>query len=275
VVAIRVTKTVNADLWVTTVGFSHHGSGFQSHLSLKVGSESLIGTVEVPVWAMPNACAGATDWRRCWFGNLYNLYNIFTRYCMGNAHVVKTVIVVNVLVIEPRAVACLPRGCAYHAELSGTTTARCKSTNMAVQGRRSLPRHVITPFLELHYGSAIVASLPALVFCHLHKTVCLLVPWTLSSCVEFAVAQNANLGITPTATSVLSPVGQVHAYLRWLDPVPASFGRAIKSIIRRVFLVLLVPKPLEFVVEQTVDIFQGYVFGSATSWGHVLGIAYR
>ena len=140
-------------------------------------------------------------------------------------------------------------------------------------GEDSLPSHVVAALLQFHYSPAVVASLPALVFCHLHKTVRLLVFGALSPCVKLAVAKHAHFGVASAAASVLASVGCVHAYLRRLDPFATSFSRAVETVRRRIFLVFLVPEPLELVVEETVHIFQGYVLGSAAGRGHVLGIA--
>lgn len=70
--------------------------------------------------------AGATCywWNR--FGNLNN-FNIGVTWlrCVGYTHVVQAVIVGDVLVVEPRAVAGLPWSSTHHAELSCAATMDC------------------------------------------------------------------------------------------------------------------------------------------------------
>lgn len=52
-----------------------------------------------------------------------------------------------------------------------------------------------------------------------------------------------------------------------LDPFSAALGRAVKSVLGRVFLVLLVPAHLELQIEEIVDMFEGNVIrGTAFGW---------
>jgi hypothetical protein len=176
------------------------------------------------------------------------------------------------LVVEPRAVARLPRGCTNHAELSRAATVEYKFR--AIRRRKDiLPGHVIAALLQLHHSPTAVASLPALVLCQLHEAIGLLIPRAFPSRVEFAVAEHAHFGITAAAPSILSSVRQIHTYLRWLDPFAASFCWAVESVGRGILLIFLVPKLLEFVIEQTLDIFQGYVLSRAAGRGHMLWVA--
>lgn len=119
--------------------------------------------------------------------------------------------------------------------------------------RLNSPGHVIAAFLELNHSLTIVASLPALFFRHLHYALGLLVLWALSSRVILAVAQDTYFGAASTTASVLSSRGQVNTDLIRFNPFATAFSRAIKIFGSCVLFKFLVPKPLELIVEQAVD----------------------
>lgn len=119
---------------------------------------------------------------------------------------------------------------------------------------------MIAAFFELNDSFAAVTSLPALVLCHLNETIGLFVIGTLSPSMEFAIAQNTNLRLALTTARIFHARRQVHPYLSWFNPLPTSFPGAVCSISCSVFLVFLVPQLLELVVEETLHIFEGYVF---------------
>ena len=63
--------------------------------------------------------------------------------------------------------------------------------------------------------------------------------------------------------------------IRGLNPLPTASGRTVYTVLRRVFLVLSVPKNLELVIEETVDMLEGNGVLSATSGRHMLRIRHR
>lgn len=186
--------------------------------------------------------------------HFYNFYNLLTGN-VGNARIVDAVIIINVAVIEPWTITRFPRGRAYHAELGGTAAS-----------------HVVAAFLKLNHSLAAVASLPALVFCHLDQTIRLLILGALLPSVELAVAQDAYLGLATTATRILHAVCQVHPNLARLDPFSTSLSRTVESVSGRVLLIFLVPQLLELVVEEALDVSERDVFGRTASRRHMLGV---
>lgn len=113
---------------------------------------------------------------------------------------------------------------------------------------------MVATLLQLNHSFAAVASLPALVLGHLHQPVRLLVFRTFSASVELAIASNTNLSATRTAPRISPSIRQVHANLGWFNPLPTTFGWTIKPVGSRILLVFLVPKDLEFVIEEPVRI---------------------
>jgi hypothetical protein len=72
-----------------------------------------------------SAGAGSSNRRRCWLiGKLNHFNDVFSTVGIWDTHVGEAVVVLNMLVVEPRAVAGLPRCCAHHAEL-GSASALC------------------------------------------------------------------------------------------------------------------------------------------------------
>jgi hypothetical protein len=53
--------------------------------------------------------------------HFYDFNDLFTRD-VGNAHVIQAIGVIEMVVIEPRAITRLPRRSAYHTKLSGAST---------------------------------------------------------------------------------------------------------------------------------------------------------
>jgi hypothetical protein len=67
--------------------------------------------------AVAGSCTGPTSNRRSRFlGDFNHLYAVVVP-TVWHAHVIQTVVVWEVGVVKPRAVACLPRQCADHTEL--------------------------------------------------------------------------------------------------------------------------------------------------------------
>lgn len=131
---------------------------------------------------------------------------------------------------------------------------------------------MVAALLQLYHSFAVVTSLPPLVLGHLDETVRLLVPGAFSSRMEFAVAEDAHLCIASTTTGILASVGQIHANFGRLDPFTTPLIWAVEAVLRGIFLIFLIPKPLEFVVEQPIYVFQGYVLRGAAGWGHMLRV---
>jgi hypothetical protein len=134
---------------------------------------------------------------------------------------------------------------------------------------------MVTALLQLYYGLAAVAPLPALLLRHLHDSVGLFVLWTFSLGVEFTVAKYTDFCLAMATSCILPPVCGVHLYPRWLDPLATSFGGTIQSIGSRILLVLPVPKDFKFVVEKSVGVLQRNVLRRAAPRRHVLRILNR
>jgi hypothetical protein len=105
----------------------------------------------------------------------------------GDSHIVEPVVVVQVLIVEPWAIASLPGCCANHTELSCATTIQCQHLRYDKK-ERNLPSHMIAAFLQLYECLAIVASLPTFLLGHLHQSICLRIFGTLPPSVKFAIA---------------------------------------------------------------------------------------
>jgi hypothetical protein len=138
--------------------------------------------------------------------------------------------------------------------------------------RLNVPSHVVASFFQLDHSPAVVTSLPALLFGHLHQTVGLFIFRAFPSCVVLAVTQDTYFGAASTTTSILSPSGQVNTYLVRFYPFTAAFGRTVKVLCSRVLFKLLVPKSFKLIVEQTLGMFQWNMLFGAAPWGHVLRI---
>lgn len=59
-------------------------------------------------------------------GKFDNFDHVVLVLSVWDAHVVEAVVVFDVLVVEPRAVAGLPRCCTNHAKLGGASTMYCQ-----------------------------------------------------------------------------------------------------------------------------------------------------
>jgi hypothetical protein len=90
--------------------------------------------------------------------------------------------------------------------------------------------------------------------------------------VEPVIAECTHFGVAAAAARIPSSIRHIHPYLRRLDPLAAAFVRAVQSVRRGIFLVLLVPRSLELVVKEALDGAEGNVFGGAAFGGHVLGV---
>lgn len=138
-----------------------------------------------------------------------------------------------------------------------------------------LPSHVVAPFLELNHSLAIIASLPTLLLRHLYQTLGPFVLWTFSSCVKLTVAQNTDLGTALATTGIFSPSSQIDADLTGFDPLTAALCRTVEVLGSGVLFKLLVPKSLESVIEQAINVFQRDAFFSAAARWHVCRVLDR
>lgn len=104
-------------------------------------------------------------------------------------HNVAHVVVVNVLVIEPRAITRLPGRYATHAKLSATATVTLlEGIYQKSVDERGLPSDGVAAFLEPHDGLAAIAPMPARSLRHLHVTVYPITLRTLLLRMEFTIA---------------------------------------------------------------------------------------
>ena len=134
---------------------------------------------------------------------------------------------------------------------------------------------MVASFSEFNHSLAIVAPLPALLFRHLHQALSLVVLWAFPSCVVLAIAQDTYFSAASTTTSVFPSGGQVNTKLAWLDPFTAAFCRAVEILGSRILFKLLVPKSLELIVEQAINVLQWNILFCAACWRHVLRIFNR
>lgn len=108
---------------------------------------------------------------------------------------------------------------------------------------------MITSFLQLNYSLAVITPLPALLLGHLNQTGSVIILGTLPSGVILAAATYTYFGAAPTTPGVLSSSGHINLDFVWLNPLAAAFCRAIEVLCRRILFKLLVPKPLELIIE--------------------------
>lgn len=125
-VASGIAKPINAEIWIAAVGFGRGGCWLHPELGMKVRGENFVRAFEVAISTRAGAGTETADWwrRRLW-RNLHNFDYILLWY-IWDAHVVQSVILIEMLIVEPWAVACLPRGCTDHAELRRTATSTCE-----------------------------------------------------------------------------------------------------------------------------------------------------
>ena len=126
---------------------------------------------------------------------------------------------------------------------------------------------MVAPFFELNHSLAIIACLPALLFCHLRQAFGLFILGTFPSCVVLAVAQDTYFSAAPATAGIFSSSCQINANFTRFDPIPAALGGTIQVLGGCVLFELLVPKSLELIVEQTIDMLQWDVLlGAAARW---------
>ena len=180
---------------------------------------------------------------------------------LGDVHVGEAV-GFDGLVVEPGAVARLPREAADHAELGAAAA-----------------RHVVAAFLELDRRGAVEAALPAFRLGDLDEFLRRGVLGALAAGVPLVVARAADFRLAPLAFAEFSAsVGAAAGVDRDVgrfDPCAAAPCRAVGAVFGGVFLVLAVPFSFETVVEELVDMFQvDAVFGAAGG-RHVLWVGCR
>jgi hypothetical protein len=134
---------------------------------------------------------------------------------------------------------------------------------------------VVASFFQLHHSLAIVAPLPPLLLGHLDQTGGLVVLRTFPSGVINATTTDTCFGVAPTTSSILSSSGHINSDLTWLDPLTAAFSRAVQVLCSSILFEFLVPKPLELIIEQTINVFQWNMLLSAASGRHVLRVLDR
>lgn len=157
------------------------------------------------------------------------------------------------LFVEPETGTPFPLGAAGEAELG--TAATC---------------HVVAAFDLLHRRFAVVAALPAFFFGDLDEFLGCGVFGTLARGVPFVVAEAADLCLAALAFAVFAAViGSaicVGVDVGGFDPLAASFGGTVDSVLGGVFLVLPIPLYLEIVIKKLYDMFQ---------WDAILGATFR
>jgi hypothetical protein len=131
---------------------------------------------------------------------------------------------------------------------------------------------MVASFFQLYHSLAVVAPLPAFLLGHLDQTGSLVVLRTLPSGVILATTTDTYFGTASTASSVFATRGHIHLDLAWLDPLTAPFCRAVEVFRSSILLKLLIPEPLELIIEQTINMFQWNMFLSAASWRHMLRV---
>lgn len=168
-------------------------------------------------------------------------------------------ILLNRLVIEPRAVASFPFHTADHAELRFTPT-----------------RHVVATLFQFDSGTAVVASLPSFLLGDFNELLGGVVFGTCPARMPAAIAGHAHFRPTTPALTVFSPrvrsASCVNMNIRGLDPFTAAAGGTIQPVLGRVFLILLVPFHLELEVEESVYMLERNVVGGAAFGGHMLRV---
>lgn len=229
-VIARVTYTVDLYVGIMAVKVGD-GTVIEPQLCLEVSGEGFVCAVQVAVRAMACSCAGAASYGRRWHcvGRVFNDFDYIFASCVRDLHVVEAVAVFDVAIVEPRAVTCLPGSCTDHAELSSATATRCEhGTIVTWKGAHGhLPGHVVTAFFQFDHSFTVVASLPALFLCHFDQPIGVFVFGTLSSCVKFVIAHDADLGVASPAAGVLHAVGRIHANSGRFDPFPTALCWAI------------------------------------------------
>jgi hypothetical protein len=155
---------------------------------------------------------------------------------------------IDSLVVEPRAIAGFPLQTTDHAELSCATAS-----------------HVVAAFLELHHCRAIEAFLPAFLFRSIDELPRCWILGTVSRCVSFVVAGGAH---ARTAFLTLPDLSSVfYGDMTGFNPFATPFGDAVDSILGLILLELTIPRLLEFLVEELVDVFEiDVIFCATTRW---------
>lgn len=162
----------------------------------------------------------------------------------------EAVSVLDLGVVEPRAVAGLPLAAAEDAEFG-----------------RADARHVVAAFGLLNHAGAVGTATPAFLDGHGGEGFRGFVFWTLGAFVPFAAAGDADFGFAFAAGGLLPACFGVN--LGRLDPGTTSGNRTVYSVFCGVFLVFLIPCHLELGVEEVVDVLEGDVVGSTASRWHM------
>lgn len=129
---------------------------------------------------------------------------------------------------------------------------------------------MITPFLELYNGVALVAALPTFLAGLFEEPVRFHVAGTGSGIVPSTVASAADLGLAAAAFPVVET--GITADVLGSNPLAAVRCGTVEPVARRVLGELLVPLPLEVEVEESLDILKGNMVGGTASRGHMLRI---
>lgn len=162
----------------------------------------------------------------------------------------EAVSVLDLGVVEPRAVAGLPLAAAEDAEFG-----------------RADARHVVAAFGLLNHAGAVGTATPAFLGGDGGEGFRGFVFGTLGAFVPFATAGDADFGFAFAACGLLPACFSVD--LGGLDPESTSGHRTVYPVLCRVFLVLFVPCHLELSIEEFVDVLEWDVIGSTASRWHV------
>ena len=168
-------------------------------------------------------------------------------------------ILLNGLVIEPRAIASFPLDTTDHAKLRFTATC-----------------HMIATLFQLDRGTTIVASLPSFFLGDFDKLLGGVVSRARAASMPTAIAGYAHFGSTSPAFTVFSSrIGSatgVNVNACGLDPLTTATSRTVQTVFGGVLLVLLVPFHLELEIKKFVYVFKGDVFWGAAFGGHMLWV---
>lgn len=175
--------------------------------------------------------------------------------CFWDAHVVQAILIGNSSVVEPWALASLPGAGAKHAEVGATAAG-----------------HMVAALFEFNHSPAVVAALPTLFFGQIYKPLSLWVFRTVAAGMQFVVAQSADLGLASGTAPIFATMELVH--ISRLDPLTAALGRTVDAVLCGVLLIPGVPRDLELIVEEVVDVLQRNVVGAAAFGRHMLRVLY-
>jgi hypothetical protein len=131
---------------------------------------------------------------------------------------------------------------------------------------------MVAAFLEFDHGPASVAALPPFLLRLFEKPARLFIFWALSRMMPPPIAETADLRLASATFPALPAVFAVD--ILGFNPFSTPPRRAIHPVSGGILCELLVPRLLEVVVKQILNMSQRDVFGGAAFGGHVLGVCY-